>query len=80
MHMMLCSFYVKVGYLPKDFKRNVRFDAEISVCHMRDTVLDEKLQQIKMCLLIKIFENKQFSLSHTSATILNVVDREGSTR
>ena len=65
----------------KDFKRNVRFDAEITVCHMREIVLDEKLQQkIKMCLLIKIFENKQFLLSHPSATILNVVDQEGSAR
>lgn len=71
----------RLNSFPKDFKRNVRFDAEITVCHMRDTVLDEKLQQkIKMCLLIRIFENKQFSLSHTSATFLNVVGQEGSTR
>jgi len=43
----------------KDFKLNVRFDAEITVCHIRDAVLGEKLQQkIRMCLLIKVFENK----------------------
>lgn len=53
----------------KDFKSNVRFDPEITVCHMSDIVLDKKLQmKTKMCLLIKVFENKQFSLSHTSAT------------
>lgn len=65
----------------KGFKRNVRFDTEITACHTRENVLDEKFQQkIKMCLLIKIFGNKQFSLSHKSATILNVVGQEGSTR
>lgn len=36
---------------------------------MSDIVLDKKLQlKTKMCLLIKVSENKQFSLSHTSAT------------
>lgn len=81
MHTVLCSFYVRLNTFLKDFKRNVRFDPEITVCHMSDIVLDKKLQlKTKMCLLIKVFENKQFSLSHTSATILNVVDQEGSTR
>lgn len=65
----------------KDFKINVRFDAEITVCHIKDNVLDEKGQhKIKMCLLVKIFENKQFLLSHISATTMNVVDQGESTK
>lgn len=71
----------RLNNFQKDFKRNVRFDAEITVCHMGDIVLDEKLEQkLKMCLLIKNFENKQFSLPDASATMLNAIDQEGRTR
>lgn len=45
MQMMLCRFYAKTEHLSKRFQKNVSFYAEITVCHIRETVLDKKLQQ-----------------------------------